>query len=417
MILSCANRRIAMQAPNVANNDEMRDNTPPQISRQISGNSLMTDSKSSDASVNLTPWERYQKDLERPDFQKDAAQEDAVKRLQSLYDKLVDAESDRNKAMTKLRLKLKKGKEEPVTGLYFWGGVGRGKTYLMDTFYESLPFDRKMRVHFHRFMQRVHTELKSLKGEKNPLDLVSKKFADEARVICFDEFFVSDIGDAMILATLIDGLFSRGVTLVCTSNIVPDGLYKDGLQRARFLPAIALVKKHTQVVNVDGGIDYRLRTLEQAELFHSPLDDEADVSLRASFDALAVEAGKHSKTMEINGRKIPAQAHADDVVWFDFVDVCDGPRSQNDYIELARQFHAIIISNVPVLGRENDDQARRFINMVDEFYDRNVKVIMSAAAPITELYSGGRLSFEFERTESRLLEMQSHEYLEAPHKP
>lgn len=377
----------------------------------------MTAAISSETSANPTPWERYQQDLERPDFQRDSAQEDAVGRLQSLYDKLVDAESDRNKAMTKLRLKLKKGKEEPIKGLYFWGGVGRGKTYLMDTFYESLPFERKMRVHFHRFMQRVHNELKALKGEKNPLQLVSKKFADETRVICFDEFFVSDIGDAMILATLMEGLFSRGVTLVCTSNIVPDGLYKDGLQRARFLPAIELVKKYTDVVNVDGGVDYRLRTLEQAELFHAPLDEAADVSLRTSFDALAVEAGKHSKTMEINGRKIPAQAHADDVVWFDFKDVCDGPRSQNDYIELARQFHAIIISNVPILGKEKDDQARRFINMVDEFYDRNVKVIMSAEAPITELYAGGRLGFEFERTESRLLEMQSREYLEAPHKP
>lgn len=377
----------------------------------------MTAAMSSETSATMTPWQRYQKDLERPDFQRDPAQEDAVKRLQSLYDKLVEAERDRSKPKAKLLRKLKKGKEEPVKGLYFWGGVGRGKTYLMDTFYESLPFDRKMRVHFHRFMQRVHSELRSLKGEKNPLELVSKKFADEARVICFDEFFVSDIGDAMILATLMDGLFSRGVTLVCTSNIVPDGLYKDGLQRARFLPAIELVKKHTDVVNVDGGVDYRLRTLEQAELFHSPLDEEADVSLRKSFDALAVEAAKHSKTMEINGRKIPAQAHADDVVWFDFKDVCDGPRSQNDYIEMARQFHAIIVSNVPILGKEKDDQARRFINMIDEFYDRNVKVIISAAAPITELYTGGRLGFEFERTESRLLEMQSREYLEAPHKP
>ncbi|MGO1501785.1 MAG: cell division protein ZapE, partial [Marinobacter sp.] len=329
----------------------------------------------------------------------------------------VEAESDRGKAMTKLRRKLKKGREEPVKGLYFWGGVGRGKTYLMDTFFESLPFKRKMRVHFHRFMQRVHQELRNFKGEKNPLDLVAKKFARETRVICFDEFFVSDIGDAMILATLMDGLFKRGVTLVCTSNIIPNGLYKDGLQRARFLPAIALVNKYTDVVNIDGGVDYRLRTLEQAKLYHSPLGEEAADSLRSSFDALAVEAGKHSKSMEINGRKIPAQAHAGGLVWFDFKDVCDGPRSQNDYIEIARQFHAIIISNVPVLGGDKDDQSRRFVNMIDEFYDRNVKVIISAEAPITELYSGGRLSFEFERTESRLLEMQSQEYLEAPHKP
>ncbi|PCM45223.1 cell division protein ZapE [Marinobacter sp. ANT_B65] len=377
----------------------------------------MTASMPSETNALPTPWQRYQADLERPDFHRDAAQADAVQRLQTLYDKLVDAESERGKALAKLRRKLKKGKEEPVSGLYFWGGVGRGKTYLMDTFFESLPFKRKMRVHFHRFMQRVHQELKNFKGEKNPLDLVAKKFADETRVICFDEFFVSDIGDAMILATLMEGLFRRGVTLVCTSNIVPDGLYKDGLQRARFLPAIALVKKYTDVVNVDGGVDYRLRSLEQAELYYSPLGEQADASLRKSFDALALEAGKHSKSMEINGRKIPAQAHADDVVWFDFKDVCDGPRSQNDYIEMARQFHAIIISNVPVLGGDKDDQSRRFVNMIDEFYDRNVKVIISAAVPITELYSGGRLNFEFERTESRLLEMQSQEYLEAPHRP
>lgn len=377
----------------------------------------MTAAMSSETVANLSPWARYQQDLERPDFLKDPAQEDAVRRLQALYDKLVDAESERNKRLTKLRRKLKKGKETPVKGLYFWGGVGRGKTYLMDTFFESLPFDRKMRVHFHRFMQRVHSELNLLKGKKNPLEMVARKFAAEARVICFDEFFVSDIGDAMILATLMDGLFERGVTLVCTSNIMPDGLYKDGLQRARFLPAIELVKAHTDVVNVDGGVDYRLRTLEQAELYHCPLDAQADISLRNSFDALALEAGNHSRTLDINGRKIPAQAHADDVVWFDFTDVCDGPRSQNDYIEMARQFHAIIVSNVPVLGSDKDDQARRFVNMIDEFYDRNVKVIISAAAPITQLYSGGRLSFEFERTESRLLEMQSREYLEAPHTP
>lgn len=369
------------------------------------------------SSINAPPWQRYQQDLQRPEFLRDAAQEDAVRRLQSLYDKLIAAESSRGGKMSKLRRKLNKGKTDPVKGLYFWGGVGRGKTYLMDTFYEALPFKRKMRVHFHRFMQRVHNELKQLKGEKNPLDLVARKFADETRVICFDEFFVSDIGDAMILATLMQGLFERGVTLVCTSNIVPDGLYKDGLQRVRFLPAIELVKKHTDVVNVDGGVDYRLRTLKQAELYYSPLGAEADASLTRSFEGLAVEAGKHSKSMEINGRKIPARAHAEDVVWFEFAAVCDGPRSQNDYIELARQFHAIIVSNVPVLGGDKDDQARRFVNMIDEFYDRNVKVIISAEAPIVELYSGGRLSFEFERTESRLLEMQSQEYLAAPHKP
>jgi cell division protein ZapE len=366
----------------------------------------------------MTPWERYQHDQARQGFEKDAAQEDAVLRLQSLYDKLVEAESRRNKPLVKLRRLVNKGGEEPVKGLYFWGGVGRGKTYLMDTFYESLPFDRKMRVHFHRFMQRVHNELKQLKSQKNPLDHVAGRFASEARVICFDEFFVSDIADAMILGTLLDGLFSRGVTLVSTSNIAPDDLYKDGLQRSRFLPAIALVKKHTEVVNVDGGVDYRLRSLEQARLFYCPLDEGAEQSLRESFRSLAVDcAASHRRELDINGRRLNAIEQADDVVWFDFRELCDGPRSQNDYIELAREFHAIIVSNVPVMGEGREDQARRFVNMIDEFYDRNVKVIMSAEAPITELYAGGRLAFEFERTESRLLEMQSREYLEAPHKP
>lgn len=365
----------------------------------------------------MSPRERYQRDLQIAGFEHDPAQEKAVEHLQDLYERLVAVESKRQKPLVRLTRRLKKGSPvKPVKGLYFWGGVGRGKTYLMDTFYEELPFERKMRVHFHRFMHLVHRELTRLKGNKNPLDLIAAQFAEEAVVICFDEFFVTDIGDAMILATLLDGLFSRGVTLVCTSNIVPDGLYKDGLQRARFLPAIALLNRHTQVLNVDGGTDYRLRTLEQAELYHWPLDDSADVSLAGSYERLAVEAGNHGLQLEVNGRTLNALRHADDVVWFDFRELCDGPRSQNDYIELAREYHAIIISNVPVMDADSDDRARRFVNMIDEFYDRNVKVIMSAAAPIHELYKGGRLSFEFERTESRLLEMQSHDYLELPHK-
>ncbi len=366
--------------------------------------------------VPLSPRQRYEQDLNTAGFQRDSAQELAIEHLQKLYEALIEVEAGSSRPWTKLRRKMRRGFESPVKGLYFWGGVGRGKTYLMDCFYEALPFERKLRIHFHRFMQRVHRELTELEGHKNPLDDIAARFASENRVICFDEFFVSDIGDAMILATLLEGLFSRGVTLVCTSNIEPDGLYWNGLQRARFLPAIDLLNEHTEVLNIDGGVDYRLRTLEQAELYHCPLDDEADASLEASYNSLALEAGDHGCELEINGRLIRARRHADDVVWFDFRELCDGPRSQNDYIELAREFHAIIISNVPVMGRDTDDQARRFINMVDEFYDRCVKVIISAEAPITELYTGGNLGFEFERTESRLLEMQSHDYLELPHK-
>ncbi|WP_250658764.1 cell division protein ZapE [Alkalimarinus coralli] len=366
----------------------------------------------------LSPIEQYQHDLKNSGFMRDSAQENAINHLQALYEKLVDAEKNQKKGrFAKLAAKVQRKKAAPIKGLYFWGGVGRGKTYLMDIFFESLPFDRKMRVHFHRFMQRVHHELAELEGQANPLVDVAKRFSDEARVICFDEFFVTDIGDAMILGGLMKELFANGVSLVCTSNIVPDGLYKDGLQRARFLPAIALVNEHTDVVNVDGGTDYRLRSLEQAELYHFPLDDGADKSLEESYGSLALEAGVHGLALDVNGRQLTARKHSDDVVWFEFKELCDGPRSQNDYIELAREFHAVLVSNVPVMGGDTDDQARRFINMIDEFYDRNVKVIISAEAPIHKLYSGGKLNFEFERTESRLLEMQSHEYLEAPHKP
>lgn len=366
----------------------------------------------------LSPIDQYQHDLQNSGFMPDSAQEIAINHLQALYEKLVEAENSKKQGrFAKIAAKVQRKKVEPIQGLYFWGGVGRGKTYLMDIFYESLPFERKMRVHFHRFMQRVHNELAELEGRPNPLVDVAKRFSDEARVICFDEFFVTDIGDAMILAGLMKELFANGVSLVCTSNIIPDGLYKDGLQRARFLPAIALVNEHTKVVNVDGGTDYRLRSLEQAELYHFPLDEGADKSLAASYGNLALEAGSHGLSLDINGRKLNARQHSDDVVWFDFKELCDGPRSQNDYIELAREFHAVLVSDVPVMGGDTDDQARRFINMIDEFYDRNVKVIISAEAAIHELYRGGRLNFEFERTESRLLEMQSHEYLEAPHKP
>jgi cell division protein ZapE len=368
--------------------------------------------------INTSPLARYQHDLQQSGFQPDAAQALAVEHLQLLYEELVtrrEAERD-----LKPWLRWWRGRAQgPCRGLYFWGGVGRGKTWLMDNFYESLPFEEKMRAHFHRFMRRVHGELKQLDGQKNPLTLVADKISRETRVICFDEFFVSDIADAMILGTLLEELFQRGVTLVATSNIAPDGLYKDGLQRVRFLPAIELLKRHTRVVNVDGGVDYRLRALQQAELYHTPLDEGADRSLMQSFRSLVPAEGEISADVlvEIEGREIRARYIGEDVAWFHFSDLCDGPRSQNDYIELAREYHAVIISNVPGLGRENDDQARRFINLVDEFYDRQVKLVISAAGPLTALYSEGRLGFEFERTVSRLLEMQSYDYLARPHRP
>nr|WP_019530955.1 cell division protein ZapE [Dasania marina] len=373
--------------------------------------------------VPLSPRERYQLDLQRDDFSYDVGQKQAVELLQQLYERLLAAESAAQPTGLKAKLLAGLGRRqpalEPVKGLYFWGGVGRGKTYLMDAFYDALPFDRKMRVHFHRFMRRVHADLKVLQGDKNPLQQVARGIADEARVICFDEFFVSDITDAMILGGLFELLFDYGVSLVATSNIIPDGLYKDGLQRSRFLPTIAMLNKHTQVVNVDSGVDYRLRTLEQAELYHYPLDAGADSSLQRSFDQLNPDAG-HVRSdfgLEINGRQIQARRVSDDVAWFDFGALCDGPRSQNDYIELAKEFHAVLISGVPQLGGGKDDQTRRFINLIDEFYDRHVKLVIAAQVSLAQLYAGGRLSFEFERTQSRLLEMQSHDYLALEHRP
>lgn len=371
----------------------------------------------------MTPLQRYQLDLQQEGFSFDEAQQQAVELLQDLYDRLMlqekEAQSTGLFPKIKARLRRSKGSGEPVKGLYMWGGVGRGKTYLMDAFFDSLPIKQKMRSHFHRFMQRVHNELKLTEGKKNPLTLVADKLAVEARVICFDEFFVSDITDAMILGSLFEQLFNRGVTLVATSNIIPDNLYKGGLQRSRFLPAIALVNKHTRVVNIDGGVDYRLRALEQAELYHSPLDDEADKSLQRSFSNLNPDREHvlQNEALEIEGRPIIARYVSDDVVWFDFFALCDGPRSQMDYIELAREFHAVLISNVPQMSEAVDDMARRFVNLVDEFYDRNVKLVLSAECTLDKLYLGGKLDFEFERTQSRLLEMQSHEYLALPHRP
>jgi cell division protein ZapE len=295
--------------------------------------------------------------------------------------------------------------------------VGRGKTWLMDGFTECLPPALCLRVHFHRFMQRVHADLKALAGTRNPLERVADGLAAEARVLCFDEFFVSDIADAMILGELLRALFSRGVSLVATSNIPPPRLYENGLQRQRFLPAIALLEQHTAVLNVDGGVDYRLRTLERAELYHHPLDAAADLSLRHSFARLAPEPGRENVEIDINGRSLRCRALGDDVVWFDFHELCETPRSASDYIELAREFHAVLVSGVPAMGAANDDAARRFITLVDEFYDRQVKLVLAAAVPLGGLYRGGRLEFEFQRTLSRLQEMQSHEYLARPHLP
>ena len=366
-----------------------------------------------------TPKQRYYNDLNLEGFVADKAQEQAVDLLENLYHRLVSAHKnvENNSFISQLKQLFKTPTKTPEHGLYLWGGVGRGKTYLMDCFFESLPFDTKLRIHFHRFMRRVHSDLKLFKGHVNPLDRVAEKIASETEVICFDEFFVSDITDAMILGKLFEALFARGVCLVATSNIEPAGLYQNGLQRQRFLPAIALLEKHCQVVNVDGGIDYRLRALTNASLYHSPLNDQSREAISEIFKTLIgndVSIARQT-SLVINDRAIPVRAMTSDVIWFDFSAICDGPRSQNDYIDIACEFHAVVISDVPVLNTETEDSARRFINLVDEFYDRNVKLAIAAQSPLETLYRGKKLNFEFERTQSRLIEMQSLEFLSRAH--
>ncbi len=358
----------------------------------------------------LSPRQRYEADLQRPGFATDPAQARAVEQLQRVHTELL-ARKPRRAALGK-RLVW-----PAVKGIYFWGGVGRGKTYLMDCFYESLPFSRKQRTHFHRFMQGVHEARKRYPDEQDPMAKVAADIAAQARVLCFDEFFVSDIADAMILARLLEVLFEHGVTLIATSNIAPDGLYKDGLQRQRFLPAIELIKTHTEVLQVDGGTDYRLRVLEQAEIYHHPLDTQADINLQQYFNAIAPEPGVANARLNLHGRDLSTRHLADGVLWMDFSALCQGPRGTADYVEIARCFHTVLLSRVPMLTRDLEDESRRFVNLVDEFYDRGVKLILPAAEPLEQLYQGERLQFEFQRTESRLREMQSHQYLAKPHLP
>ncbi|MDN4502031.1 cell division protein ZapE [Alteromonadaceae bacterium BrNp21-10] len=367
--------------------------------------------------IPLTPWQKYQQDLESSDFVYDQAQEQAVLHLQRLYDDLLAKRSEIGPLKALSKWFLSHDSQQQIKGLYFWGGVGRGKTYLVDTFYECLPIKRKMRIHFHRFMHRVHSELRQLAGQVDPLKTVAKQFADEAKIICFDEFFVSDITDAMILGTLMEELFKHQVVLVATSNIIPDELYRNGLQRARFLPAITLLNRHTEVVNVDSGVDYRLRTLEQAEIFHSPLDQQAQQNLDRYFTQLAPEEGHSGREIEIVGRQLQTIRDADGVVMFEFSTLCESARSQTDYMEISCCYHSVLLANVKQMGAHNDDAARRFIAMVDEFYERNVKLIISSAVPIEKLYNDGGLNFEFKRCLSRLKEMQSHDYLASQHLP
>ncbi len=372
----------------------------------------------------LSPLSRYQQALDAGEYQADEVQRRAVTQLDRIYQALLQkpaASAPTGGLRGKLNRLLGKGGEtapqRPVQGLYMWGGVGRGKTWLMDMFFHSLPGDRKMRLHFHRFMLRVHEELTELQGRENPLEIVADGFKAETDVLCFDEFFVSDITDAMLLATLLQALFARGITLVATSNIPPDDLYHNGLQRARFLPAIDLINEYCDVMNVDAGIDYRLRTLTQAHLYLTPLSDQTRETLDRMFVKLAGKAGEEAPMLQINHRPLQAIRSVDGVLAVDFHTLCEEARSQLDYIALSRLYHSVILYNVQVMGPLKENTARRFLALVDEFYERHVKLVIGAEMSMFEIYQGERLKFEYQRCLSRLQEMQSEEYLKLPHLP
>lgn len=366
---------------------------------------------------NATPSERYRSAIAAHDYVADSEQERGMAALDRVWRDLVTRPAPGLLERTRARLAGKPVERDPVRGLYLWGGVGRGKTFLMDIFFHALPFDDKLRLHFHRFMQQVHAELKTLKDEQDTLRIVAERLAKRTRVICFDEFFVSDIADAMILGRLFEHLFRYGVTLVATSNIPPDELYKDGLQRRRFLPAIEQIKQHCETMNLDAGVDYRLRTLEKAEIYHWPLDERADQAMQQYFNELNPEENARSGPLVINGREIPTRKLGEGVVWFDFSAICGGPRSVADFIEIACEFHTVLLSNVPILNWKKDNEAKRFITLVDEFYDRRVKMIISAETDVHHIHQGNKTRFEFQRTLSRLLEMRSGKYLSLPHRP
>ncbi|MGF6855778.1 cell division protein ZapE [Paraburkholderia sp. CI3] len=356
--------------------------------------------------MNVTEY--YEKELLTRGYQSDPAQRAAVDRLQRCYEEWVAYKSRRSNAFTKLIIH-----PDLPRGVYMWGGVGRGKSFLMDSFYMIVPLHRKTRLHFHEFMREVHRELEELKGRADPLDELARRIAKRYRLICFDEFHVSDIADAMILYRLLDKLFENGVQFVMTSNYAPDTLYPDGLHRDRMLPAIELIKQKLDVINVDAGIDYRQRTLAQVEVYHTPLDAAAGKALRDAFARLAAVPDE-SPLLHIEKRELKALRRADGVVWFDFATLCGGPRSQNDYLELATRFHAVILSDVPQMSVRMASEARRFTWLIDVFYDHKVKLLMSAAVPPEQLYVDGPMANEFTRTVSRIVEMQSKEYLDTP---
>ncbi|HHJ17951.1 MAG TPA: cell division protein ZapE [Gammaproteobacteria bacterium] len=361
----------------------------------------------------MTPRQRYQADLERESFHADAGQQQAVELLQALYEALTGP-------LPQLPLwrRMRGQRAAPLQGVYLWGGPGRGKTYLMDCFYDSLPFTARRRVHFHRFMLEIHQALDALpKQTRNPLQRVARQLAAHYRVLCLDEFHVTDIADAMLLAGLLEALFAEQVTLVATSNIEPAALYRDGLQRDRFMPAIDLLQRHTRVYRLDGKRDFRLELLQHDGTYLIDGGDTAQAWLERHIRELAPVAPQYRTTLVLSGRELQVQVLAEDVIWFDFDELCLRPRSARDYLELAREFHTLLLQGVPQFDEGQDEAARRFIHLIDALYDHGVKLIATAAVMPEQLYPAGQLEKSFRRTASRLTEMSSTAYLQRPHRP
>lgn len=358
----------------------------------------------------MTVKATYEAALAERGFSSDPAQLRAVDELERCATDWAHYKRKRSNSLKKLI-------NRPVVpkGVYMYGGVGRGKSFLMDLFFNAVPLKRKTRLHFHEFMREVHRELRELQGIQNPLDVLGERMAKRYKLICFDEFHVADVTDAMILHRLLDALFANGVGFVTTSNFHPDGLYPNGLHRDRILPAIELLKDKLAVINVDNGTDYRGRALTHIDLYHTPLGPQSDAAMKAAFEQLA-EAQDDNPKLQIESREIKAVRRAGGVVWFDFRTLCGTPRSQNDYLELATRFHTLMLSNVPQMGVQQASEARRFTWLVDVLYDRRVKLVMSAEVMPDELYVQGPMSHEFPRTVSRLGEMQSQEFLALEHR-
>lgn len=357
----------------------------------------------------------YAAELAARGYRADPAQLQAIEALEKVR-RSIFALGQRSGWLQRVRILGGQSSPAAAEGLYLWGGVGRGKTWLMDLFYESLPAGKRQRMHFHHFMRDVHEELRHVNAAQRPLGVVAERIARRGRVLCLDELYVSDIGDAMILHGLLEGLIAHGVTLVITSNLPPDELYRDGLQRARFVPAIELLKQHLAILHVDGGHDYRLRQLRAAPTYMIGSYAATEPRLLAWFERLASDHPDTETHLDIAGRRLIARRRAGGVVWFDFDTLCNTARSPNDYAELAGEFHTLLLAGVPALSENQDNAARRFIALVDEFYDQGVKLVIAATVEPAAIYRGERLRFEFQRTVSRLIEMQSEEYLARPHR-